>query len=139
MCRKVHEDSGHKEAILEEHLVGKIRGLDKKNCFSKHSSEKKKDGGSYTGSAEILQTCDLLTSSARGLCCSLFGEETSESWDKNTLRKNIHYYIPDIKEKLSSNKNIYFPKYQPYEEQTFVIYKWRGGVKRQNAPILRRM
>ncbi len=135
----VYSKIGLEKMNVEEHLVGKVRGLLKENCHSKHSSEKKKDDSGYTGSAEILQLCDLLTSSTRGLCCSLFGEETSESWDKNTLRKNIHYYIPDIKEKLSNNRNIYFPKYQPFEEQMFVIYKWRGGVKRQNAPILRRM
>lgn len=132
----VYSMIGLEKMKLEEHLDGKVNGLVKENCFSRDTLEKKKDESEYTGTAEILQLCDLLTSSTRGLCCSLFGEECSESWDKNILRKNIHFYVSNIKDKLSKNKNIYFPKYEPYESQTFVVYKWRGGIKRQNTPIL---
>lgn len=131
----IYSKIGLEKMKIEEHLVGKIPGLDKNQCFSRHASEKKKDGSGFTGSAEILQLCDLLTSSTRGLCCSLYDVESSESWDKNTLRKNIHYYIPNIKEKLLANQNVYYPNYEPLEKQTFVIYKWRGGKKRQSTPI----
>lgn len=120
---------------LEKHLENKVSKLKKKDIHSKLTREKKKDGSGYTGISEILQLCDLLTSSTRGLCCSLYGEETSEKWDKNTLRKNIHYHIPNIKDKLLQNKNVYFPEFTP-DKQRFVIYKWKGGVKRQNTPIL---
>ena len=131
----IYSKIGLEKMKIDEHLLGKITGLSKENCISRHSSEKKKDSSEYTGTAEMLQLCDLLTSSTRGLCCSIFGEETSESWDKNALRKNIHYYVQKIKDKLSENKNIYFPEFTP-EKQTFVIYKWRGGIKRQSTPIL---
>lgn len=131
----IYSQIGLAKMKLIDYLDGKIPGLSKGNCFTKDPKEKKKDESAYTGSAEILQLCDLLTSSTRGLCCSLFGEEVSETWDKNTLRKNIHYHVPDIKEKLNANLNVYFPTYTPYDKQTFVVYKWRGGEKRQSAPI----
>lgn len=131
----IYSKLGLEKMELKEHIGEKIKGLTKEDVYSRPTREKKKDGSEYTGTAEILQLCDLLTSSTRGLCCSLFGEETSESWDKNTLRKNIHYHIPIVKDKLSNNKNVYHPKFNPLNEQKFVIYKWTGGVKRQSTPI----
>lgn len=123
----IYSQIGLAKMKIEEHLDEKIVGLKKENCFSRYPDKKKKDGSEYTGVAEILQLCDLLTGSTRGLHCSLSGEEISETWDKNTLRKNIHYYIPKIKDELSANRNIYFPSYSPYKEQIFVVYNWRGG------------
>lgn len=131
----VYSKVGLEKMELGKYLENKIQGLNKEDIHSKHTKEKKKDNSEYTGTAEILQLCDLLTSSTRGLCCSLFGEEVGETWDKNTLRKNIHFHVPDIKDKLSNNKNVYFPEFTQ-EKQKFVVYKWRGGVKRQNTPIL---
>lgn len=131
----VYNRIGLEKVKIEEHLTGKITGFAKERCFSKDAKERKKDDSMFTGCAEILQLCDLLTSSTRGLCCSLFGEEISEKWDKNTLRKNVHYYLPNIKEKILENKNLYYPSFKPFERQIFTLYKWRGGVKRQNAPI----
>lgn len=131
----IYSQIGLAKMRLTDYLVGKVPGLLEENCHSGNPREKKKDGSAYSGVAEILQLCDLLTSSTRGLCCSLFGDEISESWDKNTLRKNIHYHIPHVKDMLSSNRNVYHPTYAPYENQKFVIYKWRGGSKRQNTPI----
>lgn len=131
----VYSKIGLQKMKLEEHLIGKVPGLMKKNFISRLSKERTKDDSEYTGAAEILQLCDLLTSSTRGLCCSVHGEETSDTWDKNTLRKNVHYFIPSIKERMVANKNVYHPNFEPYSDQKFVVYKWTGGDKRQNAPI----
>jgi len=70
---------GLQKKKIEDHLVGKVKGLEKNQCFSRHTTEKKRDGSGYTGTAEILQLCDLLTSSTRDLCCSFYGVENTES------------------------------------------------------------
>jgi hypothetical protein len=127
---------GLQKMSIEQHVAGKIPGLLRKWCLSKSSTEKKNDGA-YTGAAEMLQLCDLITSSSRGLCCSIFGEDIS-NWSKNALRKNIHYHVPQFKTLVADNKNVYHPSFTPLDKQTFVVYKWKGGKKRQSAPILLR-
>src|SRR3989344_2956035 len=51
----VYSKVGLEKMDLENHLVGEIRGLTKEWCFSRHTSEKRKDGSEYTGTAELLQ------------------------------------------------------------------------------------
>lgn len=130
----IYSQIGLAKMKVEEYLNGKIYGLSQNNCFSRHPTDKRRKVNEYTKTAEMLQLCDLLTGATRGLCCSIYGEETSEDWVKNMMRKNIHYHIPQIKNLLLENKNVYFPTYEPYNKQIFVVYKWRN-IKSQNTPI----
>ncbi len=121
----VYSQIGLAKMGIEDYLEGKVIGLTKSDCYSRLSKEKKKDGSEYTGTAEILQLCDLLTSSTRGLACSFSGEETSEDWVKNMLRKNIHYHVANIKDRLTQGQHVYFPSHSPFHNQTFAIFNWK--------------
>ena len=122
----VYSQIGLAKMKVEDYLEGKVAGLSKNNCFERHSKEKKKDGTAYTGTAEILQLCDLLTSSTRGLACSFSGEENTEDWVKNMLRKNIHYHVSNIKDRFLAGQHVYFPSHSPFHTQTFAVFNWKS-------------
>lgn len=120
---------------IENYLEGKVTGFSKERCYARSPSDKKPGSGEFTVAAEILQLCDLLTSATRGFCCSLFEEEKEQGevkWVKNCLRKNVHYHVGDLKEKIKGNKSVYFPG---FSERVFEIYNWKGGKYAKSTPI----
>lgn len=116
---------GLAEMNVAEYLDGKVSGIERKHCFPGNCRAKKPNRAEFTATAELLQLADLLTSSLGGLCRALANEGTNKDWVRRTLQLNLVYHIPELREKILSKRSMYWPTFEPYEDQIFVLYYWK--------------
>ncbi len=115
---------GLEKMDVATYLQGKINGLKPEDCYSGNTKEKRPHKDEYTGKAEILQLCDLLTSTTRALYEAVNDESQNKCWVKRTLNLNLMYHVPEIKSNIQKPKSTYFPKYKPFDQQRYSIYHW---------------
>ncbi|MBF05424.1 hypothetical protein CL644_01820 [bacterium] len=121
----IYSQIGLEKMNVAEYLQGKIKGLDPENCFEGNTKEKRPHKDEFTGQAELLQLCDLLTSTTRAVYEAVNEEGKNKCWVKKMLNLNLLYHIPLAKGNIKKNKSTYFPRYKPFDQQRFSIYHWR--------------
>lgn len=126
-CQKVvtYSQISLEKMDVANYLSGRVKGFDPNECFQGNPKEYKphKDK-EFTGSAEILQLCDLMTSSFVGLCNAVNNVGGNKDWVKKTLQLNLMYHVPTLRDGIVSQSNIYHPAFKPFEDQTFTVFYW---------------
>jgi len=114
-----------KKMKVDEHLGNHINGLEQKDCYSYSTTKKRPHSEEYTLHAELLQLTDLLTSSFRGLVCAVNDDGNNKSWVKRALHQNLLFHLSGLKPAIKDERNFYWTAYQPFTDQSFVLYNWK--------------
>ena len=110
---------------VSEYLDGKVNGLNPGACFEGSPKKRKPYSVDFTQEAELLQLCDLLTSSTLGLYKAIHNIGTNKSWVKKTLQLNLLYHIPGLRKNIVNLMSFYHPLFQPFSSQKYVIFQWK--------------
>jgi hypothetical protein len=125
----IYSQIGLEKMNVASFLEGKIKGLAREDCYEGDTKEKRPHKDEYTGQAELLQLCDLLTSTTRALYEAVHNIGTNKCWVKRTLNLNLQYHIPEIKTNILNSRSTYHTAHSPYNLQKFSVYHWRPSRK----------
>lgn len=109
---------------IDKYLMSRVNGL--AQCVERSPKEVNSKTGEFTGSAEALQLCDLLTSTSTQLCEVLHGSTVeSNCFVKSALMRNIRMHCDGLESQLKTCGNFYHPEFLPHSDQKFSVYFWK--------------
>lgn len=126
-CQKVltYSQISLEKMDVAQYLEGRVPGFRADECFQGNPKEYRPHGKDFTARAELLQYCDLMTSSFVGLCNAVNNVGNNKDWVKKMLQLNLMYHVPTIKDRITAQGNIYHPVFLPYDQQVFSVFYWR--------------